>query len=413
MAWDRILRFVVFAFAAAAWLLLGTSVATAQPQPPGARLVVLPDVPGAVDIYMQGPPADGREPVVDTSAWPEKTAKYRVYWCVNGLLIADATGQATWEVGCIPEQGWFIEPGVLRYTVTRNYFVEASIGDLRAHGYFHPRQLSGNAAANQAPPPGPPVVPLTEAQMRQAARNLVAMLNNTGLGLELTNTILSIKIVDAADGHPLAEGNTAQTQDAGWFGGTITITLSHNLAAALVAGQFTQSSPDGRSLTQAAKTLIHELLHAVSFAKGLRADDDANTDPGPSAPFDGRYTGFHDFETLLIDPYFKIKEAGVPKSQWERWKLRQRLDNIRSWYKRYYALETEDPNDPNLAAVKERNRARREIRQIIDTVGLGDADGNGLPDILDQWLREHGINPETLPTEEPARAAIDPDDDFR
>lgn len=67
----------------------------------------------------------------------------------------------------------------------------------------------------------------------------------------------------------------------------------------------------------------------------------------------------------------------------------------------------ERPEDPNIEAVRAKNRERREVKQVIDDIGMQDDDGNGLPDWLDAWLEDNGIVPADLPVIEPARLLPD------
>ncbi|MEO1129126.1 MAG: hypothetical protein AAFX05_05375, partial [Planctomycetota bacterium] len=136
---------------------------------------------------------------------------------------------------------------------------------------------------------------------------------------------------------------------------------------------------DGNPL-KSEEIVLEELLHDVVSDNGLRKLFGKGEEGEDN---EERVIG--ELITMVIPRVFTLME-GVQRPQWTRQtvqQIRNGINNLRLIIQRW----RDDIGDEAIDA-------------FLEAIGWEDADGNGLPDWLDQWLRDNGVNPDNLPDPE-------------
>ncbi len=151
------------------------------------------------------------------------------------------------------------------------------------------------------------------------------------------------------------------------------IVLQHHIAEELTSGRGLFKDHDGKLHSHSA-VLLEEILHSVFHGLGL---DDVSEDDEEFA-----------IQQVIMTINDMIEVRRIldlqPPNEFNLWELGRALDRIRLQMETIIDLLGEE-----------------SARRFLESLGLEDADENGLPDGLDRWLRDSGIDEEDLPQDRP------------
>ncbi len=369
--------------------------------PPNAKIVV---VPATVDpMAPLQPNSIVRLPL---DQWTPLTFRARAFLYMDGSLVGDVSSLCEWTTNR-PARITVIGPGEVLYPEWTVFTISAQYADeVRGEMYV----VGANAAAysrtfrrNDQPNPGSarvngvPYTDITNRVLQGLRARELAGDRLAGRQLAVMELYQTRVVIDGSNLGPplLAEGvpagsfgrNYAIMNLWGYSNTGTSIVVSPSLAQALNNGQFTRETSDGTLTSFDLRTIQHEIFHIVSLEGKV---GEADLDSDSTLPFSGVV---HSFETNVADVTGFITTNPKPDTPDKRYKLRLKIDFMIMWYTQYYL---DQPTDS-----PETRELKRQIRDIADRLGLKDADGNGIPDFIDDILRQWDIKYQDLPTTPP------------
>jgi hypothetical protein len=308
----------------------------------------------------------------------------------------DVSEEVQWDT-TNPEFAVFVGPGTLLQLTEDDVYFSASLPDAASRLY-----LLGDPRGNIREGGGDPDdgEPVSEKDLRTSIHLLMDEL--TRLGWDPSSLRKGLDQISLNDNNSLINlfGRSWLTEDqkavttmpALWaFNGNgpgrvlistnINVTLRHSLCVELVEGKFLVDSKPYMGLTKAAQAIVHELLHVMLDEAGIEFPA---TDTTSSVDREEAYVdGFTDVLGLITQILGTASDQTLTEADRLRLikgqltMLRARLQALRESYPEIY-------------------------EQVLKLLGLQDENNNGIPDILEELLRQLGIPvPQPLPGTHP------------
>lgn len=307
----------------------------------------------------------------DPSGWPANTAVLAVFLEMPDDTWIDVTELAIWE-SSNPSLGHFVAPGQLEISGTHVRFdVRATLGGLAT-------EWTRFSVGDPDPPMsvgGDGGIGVTPVEFNDAIHGILQQLRD--LGYSTFGEGVQVDFHDSGSIIPwyrpwshLGAGENALFIDKGlsWHRGHLLsvknpdgiVILRTSIGLQLLNGDLFH--PNGVP-TAALKTLIHEVIHAIFSKSGVQSlfDD-----------IDHEEAVVHHIETNVVPPLFSVLNI-LKKDEWS-------ITDINNIY-----TTLKNSLIPTLQWIVDNYPEMWE--QIFDALGIQDANGNGIPDFLDDLLR--------------------------
>jgi|GEM_PF-5663708 len=312
---------------------------------------------------------------------------YRAELVNNAGGVQDVTSSVDWKCN-LPDNAVFSAPGFVTFSTPARYAVWAELPDPVTGRTLKSNRLTfdtitwkdrGPGFLRPNPPraagPDPTTPPVDSNTMKERTRTLLDELKTKGVRVDdkLYSALDNTTIVDDRS-KIRSEGTNAEYYRKGlgtWslsdigtgmgrFAGP-RIFFDSAMAKDLNDGKYFDANGQ---LTSAAKTMLHELVHAVIDGNGVKFEEsDTNIEEQITYAIEQMYSMMNDVMNILNKE--TLDEQDLTR-------LKNLLDSLRLKRKEMLGIDS--------------GKWKAEIEKLLQLLGQDDSDGNGIPDWLDLKL---------------------------
>lgn len=329
-----------------------------------------------------------------TEGYADATLQLAAYLQMPDGSLLDVSDAATWQLS--DNEIAQLQANDLVFSDFGSVQVSAQFGSLVAtidcHYLERMAELGPEAATAIALSDDGPPVPRQD--LSDAAGNLVDGLSDRGIPSDRLNDAANVPILDDRDAFKSPLGYTRRVTNSktggmfipkgiSFIGNGLTwfvytdanvIVLRPDIAEALVAQG--EGAVHDHGLSNEAQVLLEELIHNAIKEAGVQDEIGEEAEEAiVKEMITNIVPAMLNISTILSKPQL---------SQWDLFRLHNNLKKIKQ------ALDR-----------MRQEHGDQAVDLFLQALGWQDADGNGIPDFIDDALEDRGINPDDLPTSPP------------